>query len=65
MEIIDDFVVNLEDFLGVSRTPISLAEEWQKTGAERPETANISKYLETVRFFNSEICGSWIINAAT
>jgi hypothetical protein len=49
MKIIDAFVSDLEAFLGVKRTPISLAEEWRKTGAETPETADLSKYLETVR----------------
>ncbi|KAH8753093.1 amidase [Diaporthe sp. PMI_573] len=47
MKIIDAFVSDLEAFLGVKRTPISLAEEWRKTGAETPETADLSKYLET------------------
>lgn len=48
MEIIDKFVSDLESFLGVARTPISLADEWKKTRMEDPESSDLSKYLETV-----------------
>jgi len=55
MRLIDSFVEDLEEFLGVKRTPISLADLWRES---RPgfvkEKDDLSEYLRTVSFDKSE-----------
>ncbi|TGO51362.1 hypothetical protein BOTNAR_0359g00120 [Botryotinia narcissicola] len=47
MDFIDSFVRDLEGFLGVRKTEISLAEMWRNSSPKSAENIELSDYLET------------------
>jgi hypothetical protein len=48
MHLINSFVEDMEGFLGVKRTLISLADMWRESGPEVVQEKEISEYLRTV-----------------
>lgn len=44
----EEFIVTLEDFLGVQRTPFSFAEEWNKNPPVEAKGLPLLKYTEKV-----------------
>jgi hypothetical protein len=55
VEVIDNFVKGLETALQISRTHISLAEEWKKDYPDGPEHPDIAEYLKLVGLKHSLI----------
>lgn len=53
MKLIDSFVEDLEHVLGTKRTPISLAELWQKSPPDSVVDKDLSEYLKTARSFSA------------
>lgn len=49
-ELIDSFVQDLEQHLGVERTVISLADMWRKTAPESAKEIELRDYMTTVSF---------------
>lgn len=50
MRLINSFVEDLEEFLGVKRTPTSLADLWRESHSAFVEEKDLSEYLRTVSF---------------
>ena len=48
MKLVDSFVQDLESFLGVQRTKISLAAMWRPSRPDSAKGIELSEYLETV-----------------
>lgn len=48
MKLVDSFVQDLESFLGVQRTKVSLADMWRHSRPDSAEGIELSEYLETV-----------------
>lgn len=49
MTLIESFVQDMEKFLGVKRTEVSLAQLWQKTRPNSAAGIDLPEYLKTVR----------------
>ena len=47
-EVIDSFVKDLENELGIARTEISLAEEWKKSRPASVQESDVNEYLKEV-----------------
>lgn len=48
MKLVESFIQNLEVYLGVRRTEISLADMWRDSRPDSAEGIELSEYLETV-----------------
>lgn len=48
MKLIDSFVQDLENFLGVPRTKVSLADMWRHSCPDSAKGVELSEYLEAV-----------------
>lgn len=61
MKLIDSFVEDLEHVRGTKRTPISLAELWQKSPPDSMVDKDLSEYLKTARSFSARpiISSKW------
>lgn len=49
MRLIESFVRDMENFLGVKRTEISLSQMWEETRPDLAEGIDLPEYLKTVR----------------
>lgn len=47
----EEFISILEDFLGVKRTPFSMAEKWAESPPKEANGKPLMKYLEKVPLF--------------
>lgn len=50
MQLMTSFIEDLERYLGVKTTDISLASMWRDSAPESVRGVELSDYLETVRF---------------